>query len=142
MAASVIEQILSQVHAVLSASIAATVERGLEDAFDADDMPAINIRRGGSSHELYGAGVQRLTVAWSIEFFARGEDWESQVDALHAAAHVALAADSTLSRLGAGLLCVSTDPSVESADQLIGRLSAQYQMQVLSHVGDIARRIR
>jgi len=144
MAASVIEQILARVAAALASTTdaAARVYRGREDAFAADELPALNLRRASSNDDAIGANGARLLVAWDIEHHvAVASAWETAVDALHMQVHAVLAADATLAALGRGLRCTGTDTQGDSADRVLGRLTAHYQMQVFIRPGDLTRAI-
>lgn len=144
MAASVVEQILARVKAVLidATDAADRVERGRVDAVAIDDQPTLNIRRGTSDDEPRGDLGGRLMVAWSIEHLvAVDDDWETAADALHMQVHAVLAADTALAALGRGLRCSGTDAEGDSAERVIGRLTARYQMQVFIRPGDLTRAI-
>ena len=142
MAESVIERILARVKVILELELVIMVERGREDPFDLEDLPAINLRRASSTHEAFGGGTDRVLASWSIEINAAGPDWETTADMLHVQAHAALSNDAALAALGAGLRCTATDCRSESSEQIVGQLAASYQMQVLSHTGDLGRRAR
>ena len=144
MAASVVEQILARVAlALMNATDAAErVERGRVDAVAIDDQPTLNIRRGSSNEDPRGDKGGVLAVAWDIEHLvAVNEEWETAVDALHMQVHAVLAADTALAVLGRGLRCSATDPQGDSAERIIGRLTARYQMQVFIRPGDLTRAI-
>jgi hypothetical protein len=143
MTASVSEQILARAKAVLIGATAAgaNVERGRDDAYAPEECPAINIRRADSQHEPLGSGVQRLTLAFDVDLFARGAAWETAADALHMAAHALLLADATLAGMGRGLHCTGTEVTGDSADQPQGRLTAHYQIQTPVSAGDYARQL-
>lgn len=145
MSASVVEQILARVQvALLAAGISglARVERARVDAFGAADLPALNIRRGGIDHERLGETGERLLVAFDLDHHvAVDDDWETAADALHMATHAALVADAPLAALGRGLRCTGTDMQGDSADRVIGLLTARYQLQVFVRPGDFTRAI-
>lgn len=144
MAASVVEQILARVKAALlnATDAAGRVERGRPDAVAIDDQPTLNIRRVGSNEDPMGDRGGRVLATWDIEcLVAVDEDWETASDALHMQAHAVLAADATLAALGRGLRCSGTDAQGDSAERVIGRLTAHYQMQVFIRPGDLTRAI-
>lgn len=144
MAASVVEQVLARVAAALSGATAAgtRVYRGLVDPVAQTDLPAINVRRATSSNEVHASNCTRVLVEFDIDHtVAEGSNWETDVDALHMQVHSALLADAPLALLGRGLRCTSTDPAGDGADHVIGRLSARYQMQVISRPGDLTKAI-
>lgn len=134
MAASVIEQILARVKAVLLGATAAgqRVYRSRDDAFAVDELPAINIRRAGTTHDEQDLGnsVFRVAVEFTLEIHvAQAADPETAADAIHQAAHAALLADATLLTYGkASLTCTGTDLQTGTADRLATLLSAQYQL--------------
>lgn len=142
--ATVQEQILARVKAVLidATDAADRVERGRVDAAADDDQPVLNIRRAADSTDVLTDRLHRITVAFDIDHVvAVNEDWETAADVLHMQAHAALLADATLAALGRGLRCTGTDPAGDGADQVIGRLTARYQMQVFIRPGDPTRAI-
>lgn len=144
MAASVIEQILARVAAALTSTTGAgaNVFRGRADAFADDEIPALNIRRADSSEESIGATGSRIVARFDIEHHIDDlADWETAVDALHMQVHSLLAADTQLAALGHGLRCIGTDGQSDSADRVVGRLIAHYQMQVFTRPGDLTRSI-
>lgn len=144
MPASIAEQILARVFAALLDATTAQgqVFRAREDAFAQEDTPALNIRRAGATDEPLGNGGSRWLVQFDIEFHI-GDDpgWETAADALHMEAHAILAADALLNTLGRGLRCTNTDTASDSADRVVGRLTARYQLQVFVRPGDLTRPI-
>lgn len=144
MVASVIEQVLARVAAALSGATAAgsRVYRGGVDAIEHDGLPAINVRRAASPMDTHANTSNRVLVEFDVDHtVADGEGWETAADALHMQVHAALLADAPLALLGRGLRCTSTDPAGDGADRVIGRLSAHYQMQVITRPGDLTRAI-
>lgn len=140
MAASVFELILSRVASRLlsSTTAAARVYRARDDAFGADEVPAINIRRADTSGDVMGAGGERHILTFSVACITAGAAWETTADDLHMQAHALLMADTLLAGKGRGLRCIGTDVQDDSADQPAGRLTARYQMQVFVRPGDLA----
>lgn len=144
MATSVAEQILARVQAVLlnATPAGAHVERGRDDAFGDSELPAINIRRASTGHDRLGDSGERVVVSFDLELnVATQGDWETAADALHMAVHAVLVADTTLAALGRGLRCTGTDAQGDSADRVIGKLTARYQMQVFVRPGDLTRQL-
>lgn len=144
MAASVAEQILARVAAVLTGATdaAARVYRGRLDAFADEEYPAINVRRASTSEDAVAQNGSRIIVGFEIDHHVDGSaDWETAVDALHMQAHAVLAADATLATMGHGLRCTGTDAEGDRADRVVGRLTARYQMQVFVRPHDLTRSI-
>ena len=142
MEASVFELILARVEALLRAGPTAAgpnVFRGRDDAFRADELPALNIRRANTAGEVIGNIGERHVSEFEIDHLARGAGWETAADALHMQVHALLLADTTLAGKGRGLRCTGTEPQSDSADQLAGRIKARYQMQVLVRPGDLTQ---
>jgi hypothetical protein len=140
MAASVFELILARVAALLLSATAAgsNVYRARDDAFKADELPAINIRRVDTAGDVLGNSGERHVVSFTVACMARGAAWETAADALHMQAHALLLADSTLAGKGRGLRCTGTETQDDSADQPAGRITARYQMQVFVRPGDLS----
>lgn len=144
MAASAIEIAISQVQAALLGATAAAnrVVRGRVDALDRAELPAINIRRARTEHSDHGQSargfVDRVTVEIELDMEVRGDDWETQADALHVEADAALFANATLASSVRGLRCTSTDASAEGGDEIAGRITARYQFQLLVRRGAMA----
>jgi hypothetical protein len=144
MSASVIELILARVAAALTNATAAGahVFRGRADALSDDDIPGINIRRAPHSEDVVGQGGSRLVAEIDIECYVDDSaDWETTVDALWMQAHGVLMQNTQLAALGRGLRCTGTDTTGDSADRVIGKLTAHYQMQVFVRPGDLTRAI-
>lgn len=142
MSASIIEQILAHAAAALDGTTAAgaNVFRGRVDALAAEDIPGINIRRVPHGEEALAQTAQRLVVEFDVECFVDDSaDWETAADALHMQAHAVLAADAQIAALGKGLRCTGTDPQGDSADRVIGKLTAHYRIQALVRPGDLTR---
>ncbi len=139
MSASVFELILSRVASLLLSATAAgaRVYRARDDAFGADEVPAINIRRADTSGDVVGTAGERHFLTFTLAIHTAGAGWETAADALHVQAHTLLMADTTLAGKGRGLRCVGTDVQDDSADQPAGRLTARYQMQVFIRPGDL-----
>ena len=135
------ERILQRVDLVLRAAgtdAAARVHRGRVDAFGADEIPAINIRRSTGQADAFAHAVTRGLMEFELDFHVRGDDWETAADRLHLQAHRVIAVDGELNTLGRGLRCVRTEPRAEGGDETIGRLTATYQLQALSRAGDLS----
>jgi len=142
MAASVVENILARVNAVLLAGSTAAgtrVYRGRDDAFGADEVPAINIRRSASVADIAGLGTDEVTIGWSVACHTDSAAWETSADALHMQAHALLAGDATLATLGQNLRCTGTDAEDDSADKPLGCITASYQMQAFVDPADLTQ---
>ena len=145
MAASVVEAFLARAYLVLLGAGTAAggrVYRGRPDAFAAEEVPAINIRRADAQHNAYGSGADHAVFEFEVEHQVRGDAWETDADSLHMQAHAALLADAALAQLGKGLRCIRTQPAGDSGDQTLGRISATYQAQALVRVGDLTALVR
>jgi len=144
MSASVIELILARVAVALTGTTpaGAYVFRGRADALSDEEIPGINIRRAPHSEDAFAQNGARLVAAFDLECYVDDTaDWETAVDALHMAAHGVLMQDVQLAALGRGLRCTGTDATGDSADRVIGRLTARYQLQVFVRPGDLTRAI-
>lgn len=131
------EDVLQRVRAVLLGvtPAGARVERGRVDPFAVEELPAINVRRGPGSQEAWAQGLDLITLNFDIDMEVRGEDWETQVDALHGQVDAILTTDPTLGGLVRGLRCTGTSPDAEKGDEVAGRLTATYQCQFLQRRG-------
>lgn len=143
MSASAFEAILARAAAVLvhTTPAADRIYRARDDAFAAEETPAINIRRDNTSGEVLGSRGERHVLEFTLACIAAGTNWESSADAVHMAAHQQLMSDPDLGVLGHGLRCTSTEIQDDSADQPVGRITARYQMQVFIRPGDLTRAI-
>jgi hypothetical protein len=144
MSASVTEQILARVKAVLSGTTSAGrhVWRGRVDALSDDELPGLNVHRASGSSDVLGNNGERLLVAFDIEHQVSAvADWETAVDALHMEVHARLVTDTQLAALGRGLRCTGTDTQSDSADRVAGKLTARYQLQVFVRPGNLTRSI-
>ena len=145
MSASVIELILARVAVALTGTTAAGayVFRGRADALSDDEIPGLNIRRAPHNEDVVGQNGSRLAAAFDLECYVDDDsaEWETAVDALWMEAHGVLMQDTQLAALGRGLRCTGTDAQGDSADRVIGKLTAHYQMQVFVRPGDLTRSI-
>jgi len=135
------ERILQRVDEALKAAAtdaATRVHRGRVDAFGADEIPAINIRRSTGQADAFAQAVQRGLMEFELDLHVRGDDWETAADRLHLQAHRVIAVDAELNTLGRGLRCIRTEPRAEGGDEIIGRITATYQVQALTRAGDLA----
>lgn len=124
-----VETALQRVKAVLLGATAAgaSVERGRVDAFGLEELPAINIRRANTSSEAMARGLDQEIVSFDVDIQVRGEDWETEADAIHEQVDSLLTQDSQLAQLLNGLRCVSTAADAEGGDDVAGRLTVVYQ---------------
>lgn len=142
MSGSVHEQVLARVKALLLAGATAAgqrVSRGRVDAFSPDEVPSINVRRSQGEHSAHSAGLDHGAFEFDLDFFVRGDDWETTSDALHMEAHALLAVDAPLAELGQGLRCIRTQPAPEQGDEVLGRLTATYQIRRLVRINDLTK---
>lgn len=131
------ELVLQRVQAVLLGATAAgaRVERGRVDPFGVDELPALNVRRGQTSHEPWTQDLDRVTLSFDVDVEVRGADWETEADALHLSVDNLLTNDLTLAGLVRGLRCTATSPDAEKGDDVAGRLTATYQCQLIQRRG-------
>ena len=145
MAASIHEQILARVAAVLLAANTPAgdqVERGRVDAIDPDSWPAINVRRSTGTHNDLGRGAHQAYLEFELDFYVRGAGWETSADDVHMAAHAALMGDAELAAIAQDLRCIRTQPSANAGDETLGRLTATYQMQAATRIRDLTQAVR
>lgn len=144
MSASIIEQIIARAAAALTGTTdaGANVFRGRADALADDEIPGLNLRRSPHSEDGVGQNASRLFVDFDVEVFVDDTAaWETAADALHMQVHDVLSADAQLAALGRGLRCTGTDPQGDSADRVVGKLTARYRMRVFVRPGDLTRSI-
>jgi hypothetical protein len=129
MAASIAEQVIARVSAVLLAGATAAGSRvyrarivPLTDA----DLPAINITRAGTSAESISQESDETTLEITLDIYTHGDNWETTADALHMAAHALLFADATLKTLCHALTLTGTSTNNDRADRIYGQLTASY----------------
>ncbi len=142
MSASVVEQILARVETVLSGlGIFTGVARTRVSAIGEDDLPFARIRRGATESSIHSERLRRGRAEFEIELYAASADYETATDVLHVAVDAALTQDAGLAALGRGLGCVSTEIAEEAADITVGKLTARYEIHVLTRPGDLTRAI-
>lgn len=141
---SVVEQILTRVHALLLAADVAgeNVFRNRTDPLGEDELPGIKVMRGTTDNTAHARGVDRCRFEFSVAHLVTGADVETQADALHMASHAAIFADTQLAALGVDLRCTGTDTVPDDADVDAYRLTARYQIQFLTRPGDLTRSIQ
>lgn len=145
MTASVFETSLARVAALLLSATAAgaRVYRDRDDAFGDDEMPAINIRRGGTEGEVAGQDIELHSLTFSVSCITIGTDWETTADALHMAVHALLMGDATLAANAPR--CLGTDVQASSIDRPsghitilpAGHITSVYQIQIYVNPGDL-----
>lgn len=144
MTQSLHEQALARVAAILADATSAgtNIFRGRVDALSKDELPGINIRRMPSNETAFGSNSQRSAATFDMELDVdERDDWETAVDALWMEAHALIVADEQLATLGRGLRCTGTETIGDGADRVIGKLTAHYEIQLLTNPGDISRSI-
>lgn len=142
MTASVIEQILDRVETVIGGmSVFTAFSRSSVYAISEDDLPFARIRRGATESTIHSERLRRSRIEFDLELYAAGPDYETAVDALHVAADNELLQDAQLATLGRGLGCVSTEIEKDAAEITIGKLTARYEIHVLTRPGDLTRAI-
>lgn len=128
MSASITEQILARILVVLTGTTAAgpRVERGREDAFAEDEIPAINILRGDTETIPAALNADQVKLFFTLELYAASE---TAADQLHAEAHQLLASDATLGPLtDHTLINTGTESTGASASYTPHRLTAHYEI--------------
>lgn len=142
MTASAVEQILDRVETVLGGLAQfAGFTRSSVYAISEDDLPFVRIRRGATETAIHSERLRRVRAEFDIELYAAGADYETAVDALHVAADTALLQDAQLATLGRGLACIATEITQEAAEITVGKLTARYEIHVLTRPGDLTRAI-
>lgn len=123
---SVAEQILARALVVLQDSSAANVERGHDDPFALDELPAINLRRLITQTNALSLSYDEVKLEFDLDLYATTE---AAVDALHAEVHASLAADATLGQISNNTLFnTGTDSAGDGADSNYYRLTAHYEI--------------
>lgn len=140
-----IESVLAAVlNSLVSAMPDVTVSRRRTDAYGIDELPAVEVLRGPAQFESMSDRADRGFVDISLGLYVQeGITAETELDALHARLDLALHADTTLATLGRGLRCTATaEPEqVASADGVLARMLVNYEIQILTRRGDLARAI-
>lgn len=144
MPTSVQERFLARVQVALLAGATAAstrIDRGRPDAYAPEEVPCINVRRASGQHSAHGMTADQAVQEFDLDCMTRGDDWETTADSLHMQAHAALVADAQLATLGRGLRCIRTQPSADTGDQTLGRITATYQVQALVRVADLTQAV-
>lgn len=145
MAASLNETLMATVTAVILAAATEAgerVTRGRVDAYGPEEIPAINLRRGGGNHEEFAGGADQAYFEFDVDCYVRGDDWETKADALHMQAHRALGLSAELPAFCRGLRCIRTQMQPEGGDETIGRLTATYQAKALVRIDNLTKAVR
>lgn len=125
---SVTEQILARIKVVLTNATSAgpRVERGREDAFGEDEIPAINLVRIATETIPAALSADQVKLIFTLELYAASE---TAADQLHAEAHQLLASDATLGSLtDHTLINTGTELTGASASYTPHRLTAHYEI--------------
>lgn len=144
MAASVCEQILARVNALLLDAdiVGSAVHRNRRDPFSGEELPAINIKRGELDVTPHARNVDRNRFGFAVACVVAGADVETAADALHVACSQALFAEGAFAGLGVGLQLVAADNEPDEADVDVYRLTARYEIQFLTRPGDPTRPLK
>ena len=136
MTASVAEQILARVYAVVQTvpGFSGTA-RGRLPALDANDLPFANVRRASSQISPESEELSRHMVMFEIDIFASGASWETDADALHCDVDTAISTDANIAALSHWLTCTGTDTQAEDAEITAGRLTARYEVTCFTATG-------
>jgi len=133
MAATAFEGLIAHVVDLLLGSLTAAndrVYRDLADALSIDDAPALVVTRGATSQDdptpIGDAPTYRME--FTLACVTVGDTWATAADALHQAAHDALASDATLRQADIELL--GTDSTVRAGDVTVGAITANYIVTV------------
>lgn len=137
---TVVEQILARIKQVLlDAAIVQTVERGREDAYGADELPAINIRRLPTKSDALALAINEITLDFDLEI-AVDDGGETKADEIHAQAHALLSEDAALSSLtNSTLFSTGTEGAGDGADRDLYRLAAHYEIRTWVSQGDLTQ---
>ena len=125
---SITEQILARILVVLTDTTSAgpRVERGREDAFAEDEIPAINILRLDTETSPATLNANQIKLNFALELYAASE---TAVDQLHADAHLLLASDTLINTLTDHTLNnTGTELTAASANYTPNRLTAHYEI--------------
>ena len=142
MTASVADQILARVLTVVQGvSGIAGAARNRAAAIGVDELPYANIIRGATESMPHAERLRNNTVGFDVRIYASGASYEQTLDGLHVAVDAALHADATLNTLGRGLIGTGTELEDEDAEYTCGRITARYQIHVLTRPGDLTRAI-
>lgn len=134
------EQFLAAAALVITAAVAAysstvRVDRGRADPLGLDELPAINLRRGPLDLQAWANDLDQATLVFEVDIEVRGDDWETQADALHQLINQALSTSATLASMVRGIRCTGVEPDAEPGDTVAGRFQARYQCQFITRRG-------
>lgn len=134
MAATVFEALLAHIAQVIvdaDTPAAGRVFRGSVDELDPALAPCIKLNRGDTvpgDQALLHDNADEHQLTFRMHCVCTGAGWESDCDALHQAAHVALREDSKLRELDLGM--PSTSASGRAGDPVVGELICIYTVSV------------
>ena len=142
MSASLREQILARVAAVLAAAgtpAGANVFRAREVGITRGVSPAITVLYGGGrATTRAGMSVDKHEITIKVVIFVRGDPWDTLADAVDVPAHQALLADATLKGMGVELLREADVVESQEADRTAGALEVSYLAKFMTRSTDIA----
>lgn len=141
MPASVIEQTLARMAAVLIAgvpAVAGRVYRGRVDALGDSELPALVLSRGASAHETLGDSSERIDLELQVHCFGAGSAWETVVDGLAVTADGAIQADAQIADLCNDLRLRATDTEgAQGTSGPVGRLTLKYETFFATQLGQM-----
>jgi hypothetical protein len=133
--ATVLEQVLDRLDAVLQASVPAgtKVHRDLADALSRADAPAVNVLAEDATVTPMGDDMDQHQVFIDLVFYVREEPGAMAAEALHRAVHPAIVNDATLAALCEGRRLVDYSFQREEADITSTHKRARYRFTYLVH---------
>ena len=136
MTASVAEQILARVYAVVQTVPGFTnAARGRLAAIEENDLPFANVRRASSQIAIESDELSRHLVMFEVDIFTSGASWETAADALHCAVDTAIVTDAQIAALSHWLTCTGTDTQAEYSEITAGCLTARYVVTCFTATG-------
>lgn len=131
--ATVLEQVLDRLHAVLLATVPAgtAVHRDLADALSREDAPAVNVLAQDATVTPMGDDMDQHQVFIDLVFYVRSEPGAMAAEAVHRAVHPAILQDAQLAELCEGRRLVDYSFQREEADITSTHKRARYRVTYL-----------
>lgn len=140
MNASIGEQVRARMKAALLAGntdAGANVYRARETSFTRGNVPAIMIMANKLDAKPFSERVDSNVDNINLQFYVRGDVWETLVDQLASQAHQVLLHDAQVLGLVASIRRSGELYEADEADQTAGMLTRTYAVKYLSRVDDV-----
>jgi hypothetical protein len=134
------EQFLQRALTVLqgAGTGAVSITRSREVSITRAQTPAIVLMPQSTELTRLATGADKQLFEFTVEYFVRGDTWDSKIDAVDVAGHAALMGDQQLASIVGDLRRIGEAFEAQEADRTAGTLTVRYRTVFLTRAGDIS----